>query len=307
MIQLTNVRVDKTQSNGFFIDWVVSDDGTAVLPALPDDPDDYQIKISVSESPESEFVYLTMPDPAPDPGPDIDLVVDCALASSYEWTQEQPDFNRHFYFKVELYHKEVPAVIADPDADPVVVGHAAIPPVFVTSQTTHCFDKYDGISLSIHRAERLLYRNYAGYPAKLWRKKMTEEYCPECWNPYTQTVQKSNCSTCSGTGRVKSYYNAISVQCAFEYGNKTQQTSQVSVLEVQKMQARITNYPMVRPGDLILNADTAQRFIIEQVQLTQLPNVRRTKATLSGKTYIVSQILVLKELTPSDIEYSVAY
>ena len=266
------VRVTKTSDNHFFMEWRLSQSDSS----NPDPLSDYKIILSHSESPESEFIAIK-----DDAGLDIEF--NCDTSTSFMWLEDIYDFNRQFYIKFDLYQ--------------ISSGTK------VDSKTTHCYGQADGIANVVAFNEGLLYRSWTGYQTKIWRIKAEGARCPECWNEFTQSSNKSYCGTCDGSGFVSGHFNPITTQVAFEYGNKSQQTTQVSIETKQQMQARLSNYPMVRPGDLIMNCDTAQRFIVEKIQLTQLPNIRRKKEQLSGGTFIVSQILVLQELTATDPEY----
>lgn len=274
------VGASKTADNKFGLEWLVTAD---VLedPVVVTDLGDYVVEISHSESPETGFEYIMEPNPDPDL-PDIHKQYSCDTVSAAVWNKTNFDFNRHFYFRFEL-----------------ITGGAVVDTV-----VKHCFGQMDGVAAVVAANERLLYRNWAGYPASIWRRKAEGTHCPECWNPYTQSQDKSHCETCQGTGFTSGYYDAVHTQISFEYGNRVMTTTQTAEETKTEVQARMTNYPMVRPGDVVMNNDTAQRFVIKRVQTTQLPNIRRKKNGLSGRTFVISQILFLTELSSSDTEYS---
>lgn len=273
------VNATKTVENTFGLEWLIDDD-VAEDPVVVTPIEDYSVMLSHSESPETGFEYITSTDP--DTGDETVIIYPCDSVSAAIWDEVNYDFNRKFYFKFELvYDSEVVDTIVKP-----------------------CFGQMDGISAVVAANERLLYRNWTGYPAAIWRRKAEGTHCPECWNPYTQSVDKSHCSTCQGTGFTSGYYNAIETQISFEYGNSVSQRTQVSEETKTEIQARMTNYPLMRPGDMVLNKDTAQRFVVNRIQTTQLPNLRRKKESLSGGTFIISQILFLKELASDDTEYT---
>jgi hypothetical protein len=69
--------------------------------------------------------------------------------------------------------------------------------------------------------------------------------------------------------------------------------------------ARISNYPLVRPKDLIVNLDDNKRYVIMHVETTKLPKISENVSVLSKQNYIVSQLLTLEELNTDDNEYSI--
>ena len=267
------VRATKTPVNTFFIEWnLVETDIPGTLDA------DYQVTVDFSESPETDWAPIL-----DDIG--VPIAINYGDAYSYTWASIVYDFNRKFYFRLHLVY--IPTLVE------------------VESTVKYPFGQADGLALVVSRNEALLYRNWTGYPAEIWRAKHEGTTCPECWNPYTQTSSKSHCETCDGSGFLKGHFDPIKVQIAFEYGNETMVTSQAEIVTKGQMQARASNYPMISPEDLVLDMTNAKRFVVKDVQLTQLPNIRRKKSDLSGtNVYIISQILTLVEITSSDIEYT---
>jgi hypothetical protein len=293
MMVFDDLIIRKTDDNKFYMEWVFLPIPVVVDPLDPPVPvetvDDYIFKVKVSESPDFGFEYIQelVIIPPDTIGTWEDVVVDGAGATGFLWPEPQLNFNRHFYFKIEAFLKTDPSIVTN-------------------SMTQHIAGRPDGITMSITAIEQMLYRNYYGAPAKVYKKKITAGRCPECYNPYTETLDKSTCHSCNGTGYLDSYYDAASIQMSFEYGNKTQQAGQTQTVTQDQMSARASNIPIVRPGDLILNTDTGERFLVNNpVQYTQLPRVRRSANELSQKPYVVSQILSLKRLASTDPEYKV--
>lgn len=269
-MNLSNVQVDSTANNSFQLVWdLIGLDGELAS--------DYEVGFAVSESPVDLFEVLN--DPLGDP-----VRIDCGVSNQYLDNAPTYDFNRFFYFDVSLYLKLSPTVVVD---------H------FVT----HIRDRSDGVSLAIANIERLILNNYQGYRTGVIKRKVGGLRC-SCWNEFTGTSNSGHCSICNGSTYIVGYYDPIMVKMSFEYGNRISQTSQTQQQTLGTIQARMGNYPMVRPGDIVVNLETAQRFAVTNpVQYTQLPQMRRSKADTSRKPFIVSQILVLKELSADDNEY----
>ena len=276
----TDLIVSKTPANLFRIDW------TQTFDAL-EGAADYQYKVRVGEAPGPGMPYITELN-TDVPPVEVPVIIDGALQDYFEWDDEQFNFDRYYYFTVEAYLKTAPTVI-------------------VASRQEHISGRPDGIAMAIIQIERRYNKTYVGAPSTIWKVRVVNGSCPECWNELTRTTMKSNCSTCHGTGYLNDYYSGFSAEIAFEYGNIAEQGDQTSTQINTTTSARMSNYPIVRPGDIILNNDNGQRYVVNNpVQRTQLPRVRRSKTELAQKPAIISQILNLRLLAPKDPEYRIA-
>lgn len=149
-------------------------------------------------------------------------------------------------------------------------------------------------------ANKLLYENQLvlrvmnNPQVKVLLKRREGKRCPECWNPVTKKPRYSNCSRCNGTGFIGGYHNPVKTRISRDFSQ---------LIEFQGMlddgrtvyspvSAWITNYPLVSPGDIIVDVMN-QRFSIERVG-------QRTRGQ-----FIIRQILEIVPLEKGHPAYSV--
>ena len=128
--------------------------------------------------------------------------------------------------------------------------------------------------------------------------------CPECWNPIQFLRMKTHCATCRGTGFLEGFYRGIPIQIAFDPNPKAAQSNLSGEIAVSDVRARMSNFPLVSPRDLIVQTDNNLRFTISKIDITKLPVLSTGRRCKSGSSHIVSQLLNLEELSPDDPKYS---
>lgn len=264
------------EENQYWIEWSTYDDGGTPS----ESSSDFNFKILASEDKESAFVYLK-------DSLGVDIVVDGALNSHYLIPKDQFNFNKFYWFKVQAIQKTNPlrTIINGPVSD----GSSG-----------------DGVSKTIMYNERLLYNRYTGSPFKLFKKRETNNRCPECWDKYQQRRKKTDCATCNGTGYTDGgFYFPIEAQISTEATTRKNLPSESAEEALVDSRARLSNYPIVRPKDMIMDLSNGERFIVVHVSTTELPNRSPNRNILSKMSFVISQILDLRELHPEDSEYRV--
>ena len=236
---------------------------------------DYNFYVQWSESPTDGFTNVRT-------AAGVDIVIDGAVGPLYV-LHPRP----HYTHVREYYYRIVAVLKADPT-------HVEVTPIFFTG------DKSDGIIDSIQYAERSLYGLYTGEPVRLLKRRQDQERCPECWNPYSFKRTKTHCQTCLGTGFADGYYAGISIQVAFEMNPKISEVSSTYEITTSTLKARMADFPLVSPRDLIVAMDDNQRFQVVHVEYTKLPNIACGYGQTSNSQHIISQILTLSEIVPSD-------
>jgi len=162
----------------------------------------------------------------------------------------------------------------------------------------------DGFHETMKYAEDVLYTYYSGEPSYIIKRKSFGTRCPVCWSPNRQQRIISHCDNCHGTGFITGYYQPIIVQIAYDSDPRksNSQRDWNDVYDIKKV--RLSNYPLIKPKDLVINKDLYKRYIVKHVETTKLPRVSQSIAKLSRQNYIISQILTLQELNPDDEEYN---
>ena len=268
------VEVLKTEENFFYLEWDFIPDGVTDTGSV----DDYNFEIYWSRDPVSGF--LSVLDANGDP-----VIIDGAVGPlSYTHQLRQYDFGQDSYYKIRALLKINPTIITD-------------------SNIVYIGEYNDGIHETMRYAEELLYQHYAGEPCLIIKRKSFGARCPHCWSPERQQMVRSHCDTCKGTGFVTGYYQPIAMQVAFDSDPKKSDLQKEWENVYNTQRARLSNYPLVRPKDLIVCSDTNRRFVINHVETTKLPRLSQNANILSKQNYILSQLLSLEELNPDDNEY----
>jgi hypothetical protein len=244
--------------------------------------DDFKFQIHWSFNPVSDF------EPILDENGDI-LEIDGSLGPlSYEHELKQYDFNKDRYYKILAIEK----------FDPL---HQLF------SQIVYIGMDYDGIHEVMRYNEDILYTRYYGESCRIFKRKSTGARCPECWSYQRRQRTKSHCDTCNGTGFIDGYYEPITTQVSFDSDPRKSDSQKEWENIYDTNRARLSNYPLVRPKDLIVNCCNAKRYVITHVETTKLPQLSPDQPTLSKCNYIISQMLTIEELNPDDNEYTIVW
>jgi hypothetical protein len=274
-MQFSAVEVVKTKNNTFFLEWDVS-----VAPGGVESVDDYLFEIYWSYDPVSDFLPIK--------GVDGNNVrIDGAIGPlSYDHSFPQYDFNKDRFYKILSIKK--------------------------ANQNDKFFSKivfigniHDGVSDSIRHAESVLYDFYVGEPCHVIKKKSSGTRCTRCWSESRQQRLYGQCDVCKGSGFISGYYQPIDVQISFDSDPVKSDVQRTFENVKDTVKARLSNYPTLRPKDIIINKDDYKRYVVSHVDTTKLPSLSQSKVKLSRSNYIISQILILEELDPTDNEYNI--
>jgi hypothetical protein len=266
------IEVLKTKEDDYFLEWDMA------VTDPPESIDDYKFQIWWSDDPISGFTAIL------DEHSDVVEIPGATGPLTYTHHYRQMDFNRDRYYKVQAIHLS-----------------NAVAPFF--SSTVFIGMYSDGMQEVMKHAENTLNRMYQGEPCFVIKRKSTGARCPTCWSAARQQRMRTHCDTCHGTGFVVGYYQPIDVQISFDSDPKKSDLQKEWENVYDTKRARMSNYPLVRPKDLVVNKDDYKRYVISHVDTTKLPRRAETVSILSKQNYIVSQLLVLEELNPDDNEY----
>jgi len=269
-------EVIKTLSNTFYIQW-------DVIRANIMDTDvtgDYNFVVYRSFDPITGFEEII-----DDNG--IPAVIDGGAGPFvYEHKYEQLDFN------IDIFYKVVGVSKSDPTT-------------FFTSEIVFVNDGLDGVQRVIKHGEEVLHNFYTGEKCHVLKRKVSGEVCPRCWSKERQQRVYSQCDECNGTGYIVGYYNPIVVQISIGATYKQSDNKPTMSDGRTQQEGRMSNYPIVKNGDLIVAVDTDRRFVVVRASTTKIPMLSTSKVSLSKQNYVLSQILSLQEMDPTDNEYRV--
>jgi hypothetical protein len=151
----------------------------------------------------------------------------------------------------------------------------------------------DPILKSVLKMENHWLRKFIQRPIRIYIKKKYGRRCYNCWDELKQRVTVERCEYCFGTGFEGGYYPPIDSYMQILPMPKQQVPSPAGVQMPNEVEAWITNYPLVSPGDLISEKAMSYKYKITQVYPT------------FWKGYIVRQQLRLLLIDLNDIEYQI--
>ncbi len=129
--------------------------------------------------------------------------------------------------------------------------------------------------------------------ARVKIRRIDGQKCTECWDEVHQKVTKSKCNRCHGTGVINSYFSPIDMRVArtMPFKQRAPQPDQIDQTNVSQFWA--SNYPLLKPGDLIKMEGLLHR--VEQVQFSR------------SESYVVKQVMTLKRLEVNRNEYKIPW
>lgn len=150
--------------------------------------------------------------------------------------------------------------------------------------------------------QRALMRDYAGagVPVIYYRKKTTGMHCPVCWDDMLERSTKADCESCYGTGIDGGYYDGINTYISFELDQRTLKRTGLIDLKQNVVGAWLTNYPKIKPGDIIIRTDNKNIYEVQDpVSIDGLRGYRNGKV---GEA-VLRQILRLLQVEYSSVLY----
>ena len=136
-------------------------------------------------------------------------------------------------------------------------------------------------------------RHSGARPAKVKIRYVDGSACPECWDVVHQKVTKSKCGTCDGTGLLISFASSLNIKIARSMPALQRIPQPDQINQSVDEQYWTSNFPLLKPGDLIQTEGLIHR--VERVQVTR------------SEAYIVKQILMAKRLEVHRDEYRIVW
>lgn len=163
-------------------------------------------------------------------------------------------------------------------------------PLNVTDET-HPVDR------NIIRRVALFLRNNGAVPCLIYQPSYGSETdrCPKCWDAELQHLIYSNCDVCAGTsyvGTLLGYYNPILTLVDIQPPGASKQVEDVAHAELIT-QCRMSNFPALRPGDIIRELNTGVMWLVAGV-------TRQVRA----KVLLSQDPVRLRQIKPADIEHT---
>lgn len=150
--------------------------------------------------------------------------------------------------------------------------------------------KQDYTAIEIVRRNNLLLRRFTGRLLAYFPVKTQGPRCPTCWDNTKKRASISGCPECYGTTFAGGYYNQINVFVDVNPSPNVVQVANFGKLEVNTTAMFMSNFPIAKPNDLIVEP-TNRRWRVVQVN------------TVTQKRYTVQQYLQAEEIEKSDPEF----
>lgn len=227
------------------------------------DPHDFNLYLLRSESPMGPW------DQVAGPFEDRYRFVDNRVNLLHRW--------RQIYYKVKSEKKSDTADVAESEA--------------FTQQA-----EPDLIALEIQRLERLVWEEYAGRRCFIFQVRTFGQRCPNCYDGpdkgkgFTSQKKRSNCLTCYDTTFARGFMDPIEIFMQIDPSPKSVQMHPTTERLPSDTTARLPNFPLVKPRDIIVEAENRRWRVVRVTQTERLRSV-------------VHQELVLHEIAQGDIEF----
>ncbi len=137
------------------------------------------------------------------------------------------------------------------------------------------------------------YRYIAGTPCMVLKRKRNEVHCPDCYDTVLKRVTKSNCQTCYGTGKLGGFYQPIPLWMDLNPQQEAVAIADFGEKQTGQTDGELTNYPLLDPGDLIIEVMPNKIYRVESIFRAEKRQV------------VLRQLVRLNQVNPSDIEYRI--
>jgi len=196
------------------------------------------------------------------------------LVDTYAWVDEVPLKNRWriYYYQVEAVDRQDGQV--------------------VRSDVAHLAHAPDLEALAMSRGLLQALKAGMGRPVWFLLKRTTGVRCASCFDPLLQRPLTSDCAVCYRTGFEGGYHTPIAGYADLNPSQKILRLFAIQRLESNQTTGWTCGYPILHPGDLIVEKKINKRWRIG-------PSIQ--PHAKSG--HIFRQDMVLEEIASRDIEY----
>ena len=130
-----------------------------------------------------------------------------------------------------------------------------------------------------------------GNPILVYQRKFDSgDRCANCWDPKLRQVTLSNCEVCFNTGFSGGYHSPVLTLAVIVPELKIDVPGDV-MRQQATTEATMSNYPLMRPRDLIYEVNTGKRFRVVVVRPAEKHRM------------LINQSVQIELLNPSDIEH----
>jgi hypothetical protein len=151
----------------------------------------------------------------------------------------------------------------------------------------------DLVAQAIRLHQQTMFVTAIGRKVWLFKRRTFGQSCTTCYDPVLAQRVAERCLDCYGTGYTRGYHNPIEVWMQIDPPAKSQQNNGPGIVQIVITAARMSFYPNVDPGDLIVEAEN-KRWEVDTVQTSE-----RLRATVK------QEITKMHQLDETSIKFRV--
>lgn len=136
------------------------------------------------------------------------------------------------------------------------------------------------------------YLRLAGMPVLIYQYLNSGDRCLSCWDPVLAKVTSTKCPSCFGTGFENGYHAPVLTLSAMGVEGKQNIVGE-RVEQEATIEMLFSNFPVLRPGDLIYEIDAGRRYRVQQVLPVEKHRV------------LINQSVLGYALQPTDTEQNI--
>ncbi len=164
---------------------------------------------------------------------------------------------------------------------------------FCDSEISSNDEKPDRIALAIIKKNDMILREKVGLEVFVLVERTFGQRCGVCYDTIKNRRKTDQCTTCFNTGFRGGFFDPIKIRANFSPSAKVMQFSNFGEIQPNQTSAWISNFPEVKPRDIIVESHDGRRWRIQRVTPT-----RKLRS-------VVHQNLLLTEINRSDIEWKI--
>lgn len=142
----------------------------------------------------------------------------------------------------------------------------------------------------IRRNEMTAFIHVIGRACWVFKKRTFGPRCPSCWDSEMHKRTRARCLECFDTGFLRGYMDPIEVWVQVDPHAKSKQNQAQQVSQLTTTTARLSFYPNISPGDILVEAENKRWRVVHVMQ------TERLRAP-------IKQELSLHAIEPSDVEF----
>jgi len=162
--------------------------------------------------------------------------------------------------------------------------------------TTEPFTFFEAIDLEglyVIDEHNFKFRDVSGEPCLVYNRKTGGVPCTECYDPVQSKRTRSDCPTCFGTNWDGGFYNPISMYAEIGVASNSSIIEEWGERQPSQTDGMFSNYPFLRPGDVIRRVHANELYRIVQIQ------------PIAKRRIPMMQAARVEQITPGDVEYKI--